>query len=107
MVEKANTRLKSVCTSAIDAAKIAEMPPIQATVWKASGSASANMNQVRPTMYTPAATIVAAWISALTGVGPSIAGGNQTWSGTCADLPIAPQNTRIIVSASSAGPNAP
>src|SRR5216683_1072260 len=78
MVEKANTRLKSVCTRAIDAAKIAEIPPIQATTWKASGSAAANMNQVRPTIYTPAATIVAAWISALTGVGPSMAGGNHT-----------------------------
>jgi hypothetical protein len=30
---------------------------------------------------TPAATMVAAWISALTGVGPSIASGSQTWSG--------------------------
>ena len=52
-------------------------------------------------MYTPAATMVAAWMSALTGVGPSIAGGNQTCSGTCADLPIAPQKTRIIARVSS------
>ena len=37
-------------------------------------------------MYTPAATIVAAWIKAETGVGPSIASGNQTCSGTWADL---------------------
>jgi len=29
----------------------------------------------------PAATIVAAWINALTGVGPSIASGSQTCSG--------------------------
>ena len=29
-------------------------------------------------MYTPAATMVAAWISALTGVGPSMASGSQT-----------------------------
>jgi hypothetical protein len=28
-------------------------------------------------MYTPAVTIVAAWISAETGVGPSIASGSQ------------------------------
>jgi len=40
----------------------------------------------------PAATIVAAWMSADTGVGPSIASGSQTCSGICADLPIAPQN---------------
>src|SRR6266487_1005798 len=101
MVEKANTRLKSVCTRAIDAAKIAEIPPIQATTWKASGSAASNMNQVRPTIYTPAATIVAAWISALTGVGPSMAGGNHTCNGTCADLPIAPQKIRIMATLSN------
>ena len=35
----------------------------------------------------PAVTIVAAWISAETGVGPSIASGSQTWSGNCALLP--------------------
>jgi hypothetical protein len=35
--------------------------------------------------------MVAAWMSAETGVGPSIASGSQTWSGTCADLPTAPQ----------------
>ena len=38
-------------------------------------------------------TIVAAWIRAETGVGPSIASGNQTCSGNWALLPIAPQNT--------------
>ncbi len=32
----------------------------------------------RTTMYTPAVTMVAAWISALTGVGPSMASGSQT-----------------------------
>jgi hypothetical protein len=32
-------------------------------------------------MYTPAVTIVAAWISAETGVGPSIASGSQTYRG--------------------------
>lgn len=34
-------------------------------------------------------TIVAAWIRAETGVGPSIASPSQDWSGTCADLPQA------------------
>jgi hypothetical protein len=29
-------------------------------------------------MYTPAVTMVAAWMSADTGVGPSIASGSQT-----------------------------
>jgi hypothetical protein len=31
--------------------------------------------------------MVAAWISADTGVGPAIASGSQTNSGNCADLP--------------------
>ena len=35
-------------------------------------------------------TIVAAWISALTGVGPSIASGSQVWSGIWADFATAP-----------------
>ncbi len=38
-------------------------------------------------------TIVAAWISADTGVGPAIASGSQTCSGICADLPVAPTNS--------------
>ena len=37
-----------------------------------------NSTALRPIMYTPAVTIVAAWISAETGVGPSIASGSQT-----------------------------
>ena len=41
-------------------------------------------------MYTPAVTMVAAWISAETGVGPAMASGSQTYSGICADLPQAP-----------------
>jgi hypothetical protein len=53
------------------------------------------MPDMRATMYTPAVTIVAAWISADTGVGPAIASGSQTCSGICADLPEAPMNSRI------------
>ena len=42
-------------------------------------------------------TIVAAWIRAETGVGPSIASGSQVWSGSWADLANAPtQNSRQI-----------
>jgi hypothetical protein len=53
-------------------------------------------------MNTPAVTMVAAWISAETGVGPSIASGSQVCSRNCADLPIAPMNSsrQITVSAS-------
>jgi hypothetical protein len=42
--------------------------------------------------YTPAVTIVAACIKAETGVGPSIAIGNQTCKPTCELLAIAPIN---------------
>ena len=45
----------------------------------------------------PAVTIVAAWIKADTGVGPSIASGNQTCKPTWADLPTAPINKNIQI----------
>src|SRR5947209_16584878 len=48
----------------------------------------------RVTIYTPAVTIVAAWMSAETGVGPAIASGSQTYRGICADLPVAPMKRR-------------
>ena len=57
-------------------------------------------------MKTPAVTIVAAWIRAETGVGPSIASGSQVWRPICADFPIAPMNSRMQarVSASTCQP---
>src|SRR5688572_17732149 len=55
-------------------------------------SLCSNSGDMRATMKMPAVTIVAAWISAEIGVGPSIESGSQTCSGTCADLPIAPMN---------------
>ena len=45
---------------------------------------------IRMRRYTPAVTMVAAWIIAETGVGPAMASGSQTMSGICADFPIAP-----------------
>ena len=39
-------------------------------------------------------TIVAAWISAETGVGPSMASASQVWNGICADLANAPTSRR-------------
>src|SRR5674476_759120 len=53
-----------------------------------------------------AATMVTAWISAETGVGPSMAAGSQVCSRNCADLPIAPMNSsrQISVSASACQP---
>ena len=51
---------------------------------------NSNKNEVRINKKTPAVTIVAAWIKAETGVGPSIAAGNQVCRPSCADLPITP-----------------
>ena len=39
--------------------------------------------------------MVAAWMSAETGVGPSMASGSQMCSGNMADLPAPPMNTKI------------
>ncbi len=76
------------------AAKKAVARPMSATISRAIG-ALRNSGAVRATMYTPAVTMVAAWISAETGVGPSIASGSHTYSGICADFPAAPsRNSR-------------
>src|SRR5215472_443063 len=47
----------------------------------------------RTMRYTPAVTIVAAWMSAETGVGPSIASSSQDCSGNWADFPHAPSSS--------------
>ena len=64
--------------------------PIQPTAASTSGVCW-NRNAVRKSRYTPAVTMVAAWMRAETGVGPSIASGSQTWNGNWADLPAAPR----------------
>ena len=51
--------------------------PITATVSRAVG-ALLKMACERATIYMPAVTMVAAWINADTGVGPSMASGSQT-----------------------------
>src|SRR5450755_5052050 len=81
----------SFCTSPMEAANTAVRAPTMATVFIAVG-ASTNSAFERATMYTPAVTMVAAWINADTGVGPSIASGSHTYNGNCADLPQAPTN---------------
>ena len=50
---------------------------------------------IRATWNTPATTMVAAWIRALTGVGPSMASGSQMWSGNMALLPAPPMNISV------------
>src|SRR5206468_363402 len=91
----------SFCAQPTVAAKMQVAAPTQVTACIAVAEAS-NIGERRQTMNTPAVTIVAAWIKALTGVGPSIASGSQVCSGSCADLPIAPTNSsrqsRVMVS---------
>ena len=52
---------------------------------------------MRATMKTPAVTMVAAWIRAEMGVGPSMESGSQTCRGIWADLPMAPMNSRTQI----------
>ena len=53
-----------------------------------------NNTAVFNTKKIPAVTIVAAWIRAETGVGPSIASGNQICSPSWADFPIAAKHNQ-------------
>ncbi len=66
----------SFCTVPTVAAKMAVAAPITVTTASAVSLVS-NIGERRQTMNTPAVTMVAAWISAETGVGPSIASGSQ------------------------------
>src|SRR5947209_6497576 len=79
-VEYANTFLMSVCARPMVAAKNAVAKPIAATQSMAAGECR-NSADERAIMYTPAVTIVAAWINAETGVGPAIASGSHTYRG--------------------------
>ena len=83
----------SFWATAIVAANSAVMPPTQAMTVEASGAALPSIGLMRVIRNTPPVTIVAAWISADTGVGPSMASGSQRYSGSCADLPTAPTNS--------------
>src|SRR6187549_13021 len=80
--------------NAIDSAVVA---PITVTTDSAVSEYSKS-GDIRATMKIPAVTIVAAWISAEIGVGPSIESGSHTCSGTCADLPIAPMKRQMQIS---------
>src|SRR6266436_794916 len=87
-------RLMSFWATAMVAANTAVMAPTQVTTLSAGETVSGGKDingYTRATRNTPAATMVAAWISALTGVGPSMASGSHTCRGTWPDLPTAPQ----------------
>ncbi len=62
---------------------------------------------MRATMKMPAVTIVAAWINAEIGVGPSMESGSHTCSGTCADLPMAPMNRQMQMKVIALTPSVP
>ena len=76
--------------------KTAVNMPIIVTMFKATCEYS-NKGEHFTIKKTPAVTIVAAWINAETGVGPSIASGNHVCNKNCADLPIAPINKKIQI----------
>src|SRR5215469_3200176 len=74
--------------------KNAVVAPITMTNDSAASEYS-NSGDMRATMKMPAVTMVAAWMSAEIGVGPSIESGSHTCSGICADLPMAPMNRQM------------
>jgi len=76
---------------AVVAAKNEVIAPTKTISVKTEGAYS-KIGEHRIIKKTPAVTIVAACINADTGVGPSIASGNQVCKPICADLPIAPTN---------------
>src|ERR1700752_1785844 len=76
----------------------AAMTPTPAITSGPQSDADASTGDTRTMRYTPDVTIVAAWISADTGVGPSMASGSQPYSGICALLPVAPMNSSSVIS---------
>src|SRR5580698_10131079 len=90
------TRLMSLLTTPSRPMKKAVIAPITSTNDSAASEYS-NSGDMRATMKMPAVTMVAAWISAEMGVGPSIESGNHTCRGTWADLPMAPMNRQMQI----------
>src|SRR5690606_41411816 len=80
------------------AANSAVSAPTQAITVESSGAAAASIGFMRVIRNTPAVTIVAAWIRADTGVGPSIASGSHRYSGSWADSATAPLNRNRAIS---------
>ena len=76
-------------------AAVAQASTQLATVAAWSAAAS------RVSTHVPAATMVAAWIRADAGVGPSMASMSQSWKGICADFPSTPM-TRAVMATSVA-----
>ena len=104
-MEYAITRFRSFWKRPTEAAKNEVKAPITETITRTDSLFSKKIEQ-RIIKKTPDTTSVAAWIKAETGVGPSIASGNQIWSDNCADFPRTPQKRRndIIVKAWNSNP---
>src|SRR5881394_3776222 len=83
----------SFWAQAMVAARSAVSTPTHAMRVSTHGDAWLSSGLMRTIRYTPAVTMVAAWIRADTGVGPSMASGSQMYSGIWADLPTAPRNS--------------
>ncbi len=92
MVDPARAFLMSSLAQPMIAPNSSVTAPTTVTPSRAVGD-RARIGLDRTSRYTPAVTMVAAWISADTGVGPSIASSSQDCSGTCADLPHAPSRS--------------
>src|SRR5579859_1833895 len=86
----------SLCTTPTRPMKNAVVAPTTSTT-ESAVSDNSNSGDMRATMKMPAVTMVAAWISAEMGVGPSMESGSHTCSGTWADLPMAPTNRRMQI----------
>src|SRR5476651_1484102 len=84
----------SYWTIAMRAMKKQVIAPITITKERAASDISKS-GDMRATMKMPAVTMVAAWIKAEIGVGPSMESGSQTCSGNCALLPMAPMKRQM------------
>src|ERR1700730_18516359 len=83
----------SSCTKASRAPMMIVTPPMRAMALTPPAwmeNPCQNTPYIRAPRYTPATTMVAAWIRADTGVGPAIASGSQVWSGKWPSLPMIP-----------------
>src|SRR3989304_2585029 len=97
--------LMLVCTQPMLAAKTAVRAPTIATTFDVSG-ARLKSGLDRATMYTPAVTMVAAWIRAEVGVGPSLASGSHTDRGNWALFPRAPTKRARVITVARVDPGA-
>src|SRR5215469_15247748 len=90
-VDQASTRFRSSCAHPQMHPYSNVMAPTITTAVRAA-CVWLKIGADRAIRYTPAVTMVAAWMSADTGVGPSMASGNHACSGNWPDLPQAPSS---------------